>query len=1187
MSERPSLPYIDIFQFEGLTTKASPEILDPMKGNLAARILENGDLFKMYGSISKSRGNKPLLAAQYAENSVVQPISWIAPYRYPDLNGLLLKEVLVNAGTKIAKHNPTTPAGGGLDILGSGYKTIFRTSAQIDRYLLITGQDPYDISLKDKMSKYDGLTLSDWGVKAPGELEYSVETFDSLTNWATFGASSTLATETTISVSTASLKATKITGTTVFGAARTNSYDFYVPTTSAGRLRFWFYASPDHFVDLRQLLMVFTASTSNPLTLIPATDPKITFTFDIGLLIPGWNLLICDFQYGGAVYGASWGGSTGPRPASLHIKGIGFWVTVANSAIDLPISVYLDEMVVLESGTVTPTAVYSIPTPLVTMEVAGKLLENFETNPASSYFLVNSPNQIGNMNSFGFYTEGAGALGLDKRITTSTDVTATQILTHGINLTDATQLQISLYIPSITDLATSACVKIRFTAAGSDYYEYQWDKSEIVAGWNLLTMDPNTAPTGGTGISSGTLSAAEKAEIIGTTYTVTLDAVGKILNGIIWDRLLKLNNANMKNYLSGSADQLNMFNVVNQDPNNVLSDKYVALIKEDMKSVNLSFARTGSWNVSDAVNTAKSLAFNVYIPAKTSTYYALKPTGTALEIRFGNSDLTSYDHKTWALADLDVGWNRLYISTANADRVKVNGGAPDLTAVATFSWTFVFNKADDVGADFRVGNVELNALPSGTILQGTWRYKVTYENSTGTESNAGPASASVTIPVGGQAGVVNLTNIPISTNTSVIRRNIYRTTSNGETFLYLTPIEDNTTTVYTDTVTDGGLGLTQPPMAGDPDSIDSTPPPSANIVHVWKRTVFLAGDPFNPHVLFFSKGSDFESFPLLNAFELDSRITGIYDTYLGLIVTTESTTWRLLGSNPDFVIEKVIQGIGAVGPRAVGNSRLAGWALDRDGIRLYDLQNNMKISEVIRDKFDGADKTYWHLSHGVHSRKNNYYMIFLPISITGDIANYGTIYKYEYLEDQITQGFWSTVICPGVNLISSAEVEDVKGDRKVYVGSKDGMLFEMFEDSTFTWYTGPKVGSAIKLKWVSPYMRLGKMALDTLGVQGRVLPRFIELRTFDFTRSGSTGITPWTVTIDLADGSWDGTTPKATKVIPFNFPPDKSLLRWPFVASEAADYFRIQIEHTSYNNVALLGVRVYFAAFPHQTEIIS
>ena len=76
---RPPPPFVDVTQFQGLYTKSNPEVLDPSQ----QRVLQNADLFRIYGAASKVRGNTRILASKYTENTIVQPISWIDFYKHP------------------------------------------------------------------------------------------------------------------------------------------------------------------------------------------------------------------------------------------------------------------------------------------------------------------------------------------------------------------------------------------------------------------------------------------------------------------------------------------------------------------------------------------------------------------------------------------------------------------------------------------------------------------------------------------------------------------------------------------------------------------------------------------------------------------------------------------------------------------------------------------------------------------------------------------------------------------------------------------------------------------------------------------------------------------------------------------------------------------------------------------------
>jgi hypothetical protein len=100
---------------------------------------------------------------------------------------------------------------------------------------------------------------------------------------------------------------------------------------------------------------------------------------------------------------------------------------------------------------------------------------------------------------------------------------------------------------------------------------------------------------------------------------------------------------------------------------------------------------------------------------------------------------------------------------------------------------------------------------------GSYQYLVTFV-SQGGETPAGPAGV-VTTSNGNQivnlsaiAVAPNLPPVPVGETNMVIGRNIYRTLAGGSVFFLLATLQDNTTTVYVDTMSDNTLnGQPQPP----------------------------------------------------------------------------------------------------------------------------------------------------------------------------------------------------------------------------------------------------------------------------------------------------------------------------------------------------------------------------------------
>lgn len=93
---------------------------------------------------------------------------------------------------------------------------------------------------------------------------------------------------------------------------------------------------------------------------------------------------------------------------------------------------------------------------------------------------------------------------------------------------------------------------------------------------------------------------------------------------------------------------------------------------------------------------------------------------------------------------------------------------------------------------------------AGNVDNGAHYYKVSYVNATG-ETELGTISNIVTVVDKTTNGKINLTSIPISSSGSVTARKIYRTKAGGTGYYLLTTISDNTTTTYTDNISDASL----------------------------------------------------------------------------------------------------------------------------------------------------------------------------------------------------------------------------------------------------------------------------------------------------------------------------------------------------------------------------------------------
>jgi len=585
----------------------------------------------------------------------------------------------------------------------------------------------------------------------------------------------------------------------------------------------------------------------------------------------------------------------------------------------------------------------------------------------------------------------------------------------------------------------------------------------------------------------------------------------------------------------------------------------------------------------------------VYIPKE--DYRKLAFSGRAISVYIGSGATLSsgYYRYDFQIGRLYEGWNTLVFDFSvfpTGDFGMTFPPNPDDTNLASYRFEVITNDAADTPtvywddfSSFDEGAPTPTFGDEGGVLGGTvfgysstsfWTYKITFVDDTGFESNGGPESIEADNTSGTDIwGQIDLTFMPISSNPAVVQRVIYRTVASGSQFLYLGTINDNVTTTYKDTTPDGSLGSDIPPILGEL-IFDNSPPPSGGTMLILKRTAFVAGDPLNPTILAYSRFDLPQAFPIYNAIEFDERVTGLFKTAIGMVVTTESAYWRVLGDNPDYIVDRVIDGFGGVGPRAVGTAREIGWAVDRDGMRLYDLRSAIKISEVIRDRVDAFYKADLEDTHTVHSRKDNS-ILWLNKDSEGV---YSDVYLYQYLIDDVRQGWFSQIVPNPTtfDMQCAWEVEDLNGDHKLYVGTSGGMVHEMMAEGAMNWLDDAGQSRAITLDFQTPYLRLGILpeAMEYAGQSGRVVPRQIELRVKENNGAAHT----WTVVVDTCDSAATAATVRATQTLTFAFKAGQSLLRLPTSDLVPGEYLRIRVKNEQKDvDVSVMGLKIYY--IPH------
>lgn len=607
---------------------------------------------------------------------------------------------------------------------------------------------------------------------------------------------------------------------------------------------------------------------------------------------------------------------------------------------------------------------------------------------------------------------------------------------------------------------------------------------------------------------------------------------------------------------------------------------------------NTSITKTYSPTVDLPDEEADRVNLSVYI--NPPDFDLLATSGRCLSLYFGSdSNLTTNFYRyDFRIGQLIPGWQTLAcdLSSAPTGNDGTSSGSFNTSAMQITRFESLTTNASDVITIYydkyetkSLATVAVGFSGSGSTFTndatlGIWRYRVTFVTKYGVESNAGNAR-SADNRGGAQSYLqVDVSRIPTSSDPQVIARRIYRTVANGSVFLRLATINDNVTTTYTDTTADASLGTLEPPTSGSLTN-DSAPPPKGGIIKEWKKTLFIAGDPENPSLLYFSRDAKPEQFPLVNFFDLEQQITGIFETALGLVVTTRDALWRVTGVNPNFDIEKALVGVGCVGPRAVGLTRLIGWAIDLDGFRFYDLRETSKISAPIRDKYDNLNRDAIETLQSVHLKREN---TILQLNPNAD-GDFDSAFRYQYMVDDVRDGMWSTVDFPSsLNFQSLAEIEDSAGDTKLYAGGDDGMIYELYTEGQFSWTLADGTTEAIPVTIETPYFRPGDLSREQTGLGGRISPKYIELKVIN----DGNATTTWTATISMSDGP-SSAVAKDSVDIEMEVGVNNSLLRYPVPKTlHPYEFMKIKFTNTDADiDTKILGFRILFEAHPGQNSI--
>lgn len=572
--------------------------------------------------------------------------------------------------------------------------------------------------------------------------------------------------------------------------------------------------------------------------------------------------------------------------------------------------------------------------------------------------------------------------------------------------------------------------------------------------------------------------------------------------------------------------------------------------------------------ISPAIDLSVNETFFFYFFIPGGALPLLQTSGRCLSVEIGDGSFTDYNQYDFTVGQFAEGWNLigrvLDEPTAQFGTGLDPSNLEDIRIVIEFSNSGTEQSGFLVDSFFTTDRGFLDAASggAGNVLDDV-RYRVTFENSVGQESNAGPASDTFSA---GAGTAVNLSNIPISEDPTVVIRHIYRDKDGDGIYLLVTTINDNTTTAFQDNLAPTSLGVATPPILGSLTD-DNAPPERLSATEVFNSSVFGINAE-NPDILEVSDPNEPGSFPLVNRFVFTDKLTALKRQGSDLIITSENRSYFLAGATiDDYIVTEYSSDVGSPGFRALESVRglTLGW--HDDGLYLHQrgFDSNTPVwylGSNIKDLTDALDETAFKDMFMLHNRSRFQIVLFLKSVAGGGV--YDTIFSLNYgtirsgLVSPEGQGIDALNIKEAVylqkmfpdsyNPTCGAIVQT--GDKpELWIGSGD-FVYQIDDTASLNWAIGGSDDEAV----VADFETTAAWAQGDQDGYGA--PRYLILNAEGTVRS------TWTVTISGLDNV-DGKVLQ-TKAFSVSFGPDEESPKVPVPGSmQPANAFRIRMQNSN------------------------
>lgn len=549
-------------------------------------------------------------------------------------------------------------------------------------------------------------------------------------------------------------------------------------------------------------------------------------------------------------------------------------------------------------------------------------------------------------------------------------------------------------------------------------------------------------------------------------------------------------------------------------PDIVTSTGSLTLNKIDPTTSGVSVTTSGmGWDLSPVQSGVAS--FLVYIPGGAIT--SLAPTGTAVQMMLGSGTSNEFENSyryNYTIGEFSEGWN--LASAVLTDPDQITGHGVDLSDVeaARFS-IFLKQPITTTASNFRLDHLYYTDVgtPDYITVTGanppmvdeTIRYGVSFVSRYGWESNMGPAGTAMLV-----SGTNYLSDLPISQDTQVIQRNIYRDLDLDETFLYVGSVYDNTTTTFIDDTPFESLGQTTPPLAGDA-TIDHTVPPRLRSATVWNNSIVGVEEGF-PFRLQMSPPIEVEGFAPIHSVDLDGELLVPKANFAGMIVYGKESTYVFQGDSALTSVSTLLTpALGAVGRRAVERIKNYTACLNQDGPYLtYQTTGSWFLGDPIRGVFESeVDPNGLADAFVLHDPRRFRLIYFMKSSASGPtdiiyIWSYGKMGSGQAYNEgggidtlDARRGGWFKIHLPASINPQCAELVKIEENRPaVYIGGNDGYVYHLQDEDTYNYATGLTT-TGVQMIIETGDVPFGQSA-DGIG-----FPRYLEING-NFTSTSST-----------------------------------------------------------------------------------